>query len=473
MEMIQIIENETTLVIETAPNAIEVNRGGPQGVPGPQGPSVSDGDKGDIVVAAGGTTLTIDPALLSAYMRTILPAASEAALKAAINLEIGVDVQAFSAVLAATTASFLTAHATKLGHISVTQAVDLDAIETRVNALDAAVVLKGAWDASAGTFPGSGTAQAGDSYIVSVAGTVGGVAFALNDRIIAIVDNASTTTFAANWFKADYTDQVLSVAGKTGAVTLVVTDVTGAGDVSGPASSVASRVAIFSGTSGKALADSGKLIQTSAIDATVGSLMGVGAFGVGATVQLSAPDLSIVRPSGLYYCSSPTNGPAGNPNGWLEVFDLDANNAFHIFTPVDVGAGMWFNRRASGSWGGWRALGVEGTYTPTGTAVANVDSITPQVCYWSRTGSIVTVWGGVALDFTAGGGATSDARLSLPVASNFGASTDAAGSGANASANSAPLFVNADVTNDALFIRTFAPNTTSNSYAFMASYRVI
>lgn len=159
--------------------------------------------------------------------------------------DIGVTVQAHSAVLDATTASFLTAHATKLGHISVTQAVDLDAIETaaaaskiktdfitvtqavdldaietRVNALDAAVVLRGSWDASAGTFPGGGTAQAGDSYIVSVAGTVDSVAFALNDRVIAITDNASTTVFAANWFKADYTDQVLSVDGQTGAVSL-------------------------------------------------------------------------------------------------------------------------------------------------------------------------------------------------------------------------------------------------------------
>lgn len=109
---------------------------------------------------------------------------------------------------------------TKSDYITVTQPVDLDAIETRVNALDAAVVLKGTWDASAGTFPGTGTAQAGDSWIVSVAGTVNSVSFAVNDRIIAILDNASTTTFASNWFKADYTDQFLSLDAQTGAVTL-------------------------------------------------------------------------------------------------------------------------------------------------------------------------------------------------------------------------------------------------------------
>lgn len=108
----------------------------------------------------------------------------------------------------------------KAAFLTVTQPVDLDAIETRVNQLDAAVVLKGSWSAAGGSFPGSGTAQAGDSWIVSTGGTVDGAVFTANDRIIAIADNASTTTFAGNWFKADYTDQVQSVNGQTGAVTI-------------------------------------------------------------------------------------------------------------------------------------------------------------------------------------------------------------------------------------------------------------
>lgn len=101
----------------------------------------------------------------------------------------------------------------------------LDAINTTLSQLDAAVVLKGTWDASSGSFPGAGAAQAGWSYIVSVGGTVDGVAFAAGDRAIAIADNASTTTYAANWFKADYTDQVLSVNGQTGAVSLDADDI--------------------------------------------------------------------------------------------------------------------------------------------------------------------------------------------------------------------------------------------------------
>lgn len=126
----------------------------------------------------------------------------------------------------ATTNKFATsAQLAKVDYLTITQAVDLDAIETRVNQLDAAVVLQGSWDASAGTFPGSGSAQAGDSYIVSVGGTVDGEVFTANDRILAITDNASTATYASNWLKLDYTDAVLSVAGKTGAVTLEASDI--------------------------------------------------------------------------------------------------------------------------------------------------------------------------------------------------------------------------------------------------------
>jgi hypothetical protein len=102
---------------------------------------------------------------------------------------------------------------------------DINTINSSLGGLTDAVVLKGTWDASAGSFPASGTAQAGWSYIVSVAGTVDGVAFDIDDRLMAIVDNASATTFAANWHKLDYTDKVLSVNGQTGAVTLTTTNI--------------------------------------------------------------------------------------------------------------------------------------------------------------------------------------------------------------------------------------------------------
>ena len=144
---------------------------------------------------------------------------------------------------------------TKLSYITITQAVDLDALETRVNELDAAVVLKGTWDASAGTFPASGTAQAGWSYLVSVDGIVDGIEFKNGDGLIAVTDNASTTTYASNWYKADYTDRVNTVAGRTGNVVIT------SGDLSDFESAVNSLIA--AGITGK---------QNTLTDSTFGAL---------------------------------------------------------------------------------------------------------------------------------------------------------------------------------------------------------
>lgn len=77
------------------------------------------------------------------------------------------------------------------------------AVKTYVDALATAVsgglIFKGSFDASAGSFPGGGTAKIGYFYKVSVAGTVGGQPFDVGDDIYAIVNNASTSVYAANW----------------------------------------------------------------------------------------------------------------------------------------------------------------------------------------------------------------------------------------------------------------------------------
>lgn len=172
----------------------------------------------------------------------------------ATTAAVAAGYQPLASVLTNTTASFTTAQETKLsgietgatadqvasevpvtatGNLASTNAQaaleelqgDIDTINSSLGGLTDAVVLRGTWDASAGTFPGSGSAQAGWSYIVSVAGTVGGIAFVENDRLLAITDNASTTTYASNWHKLDYTDQVLSVNSQTGTVVLDADDI--------------------------------------------------------------------------------------------------------------------------------------------------------------------------------------------------------------------------------------------------------
>ena len=64
-----------------------------------------------------------------------------------------------------------------------------------------AINFRGGWDASSGSFP-SGS-SAGDTYLVTDAGTVNGVTFAVNDSLVALVDAASTSVFAANWIRTD------------------------------------------------------------------------------------------------------------------------------------------------------------------------------------------------------------------------------------------------------------------------------
>ena len=110
----------------------------------------------------------------------------------------------------------------KLSYITITQPVDLDAMETRVNDLDAAVVLKGTWGAASGSFPSS--TQAGWSYLVTSDGTIDGIEFKNGDRLISVLDNASTSVYAGNWYKADYTDRVNTVCGRTGNVTITSSD---------------------------------------------------------------------------------------------------------------------------------------------------------------------------------------------------------------------------------------------------------
>jgi hypothetical protein len=108
----------------------------------------------------------------------------------------------------------------KAGYTTVTAPTDLDAIRAKVAGLDSAIVLIGTFSPSGGVLPGAGVAQRGECWIATSDGTIGGVSIKSGDRVTAIIDNASTSTFAANWFLEDYTDAVLSVDGQTGAISI-------------------------------------------------------------------------------------------------------------------------------------------------------------------------------------------------------------------------------------------------------------
>ena len=93
-----------------------------------------------------------------------------------------------------------------------------------------------------------------------------------------------------------------------------------------------------------------------------------------------------------------------------------------------------------------------GTYTPTGTAVTNVASITPATASYMRVGNKVFVWGSASVDPTAGSGLFRF-RLTVPIASNFAAVGDLIGTFGNDGSGSDLGFgvtkLIADTTNDA------------------------
>jgi len=93
---------------------------------------------------------------------------------------------------------------------SSSQLARADAVKTYVdntiNGLAGGLIFKGGWDASGGSFPGSGSAEKGWYYKVTISGTVDSVDFQVGDTLFAEVDNASTTTYAGNWFKVDNTE---------------------------------------------------------------------------------------------------------------------------------------------------------------------------------------------------------------------------------------------------------------------------
>lgn len=135
---------------------------------------------------------------LSDYMRSILVLLSSAALRAEIGaVARGGDTMQGDLSLGAHKITNLATPTTS------TDAANKAYVDALATAVTGALIFKGAWDASAGTFPGGGTAKTGAFYKVSVAGTVNSKAFEVGDEIFAIVDNASTSTYAANWLKIE------------------------------------------------------------------------------------------------------------------------------------------------------------------------------------------------------------------------------------------------------------------------------
>ena len=111
---------------------------------------------------------------------------------------------------------------------------------------------------------------------------------------------------------------------------------------------------------------------------------------------------------------------------------------------------------------------AHGTYTPTITAVANVTSSTSYVAQYLRVGNTVTVSGKVSIQATSA--ATTQFRISLPVASSFSNEEEAGGSLAH---NTLSGRLYADVANDDIRGIFGATGASIFAMSFHFTYQVI
>ena len=135
---------------------------------------------------------------LSEYVRSLLSVLSDSALRTAIGA-LAKSGDAMTGDLS------LGGHA--ITNVAAPENANDAATKSYVDALAAvvqgALVFKGAWDASSGSFPGTTGRKTGWFYKVSVAGTVNSKSFEVGDELFAIVDTASTSTYANNWLKIE------------------------------------------------------------------------------------------------------------------------------------------------------------------------------------------------------------------------------------------------------------------------------
>ena len=115
---------------------------------------------------------------------------------------------------------------------------------------------------------------------------------------------------------------------------------------------------------------------------------------------------------------------------------------------------------------------VTGTYSPTGTIVANLDSITMYGgSGYVRVNDIVVVAGAVLADATAAGGTATSLGVSVPVASNFGGVVQCTG------VVGGPLgmvgTITADVANDRAQMDWASQSTAAQTLTYIFLYRII
>ncbi len=115
---------------------------------------------------------------------------------------------------------------------------------------------------------------------------------------------------------------------------------------------------------------------------------------------------------------------------------------------------------------------ISGTYAPTCTAVANIDSTSAVVNFaYMRLGSVVIVSGNLNSDATTAGVMTR-IRISLPIASNFASTGELTGTGGIQGSDDV-VIAQADTTNDAAELQYTPASAAASVIRIMFMYQVI
>lgn len=113
-----------------------------------------------------------------------------------------------------------------------------------------------------------------------------------------------------------------------------------------------------------------------------------------------------------------------------------------------------------------------GVYTPTRSAESNLDSnVTPTEAQYLRVGSTVTVSGRFTADPTATGAVSFE--LTLPIASNLGASDDLAGVAFAGGIAGQGAEIRGSAANNTAVVTWIAVDVTSQAWSYTFSYQVI
>lgn len=110
-------------------------------------------------------------------------------------------------------------------------------------------------------------------------------------------------------------------------------------------------------------------------------------------------------------------------------------------------------------------------YTPGLTNVTNVAASTAYACQYARVGTTVTVSGLVDIDPTAAG--ATELGITLPVASNFTAIEQCAGTAASPAVAGLSAAIRADVANDRAALQFVAVDTANRTFSFSFTYRIL